>query len=82
MILSGFPAMLKWGLTLRARSRLHPMVSPERINLLNQAKQLFEDALRLQPRNAQLCGAYATSIIELEELQRKEMESKRNARFN
>lgn len=74
-------AMLNWGLTLRDRSRLRPMNSAERIDLLQQAKQLFQDALRLQPDDAQIRSALTTCSVELKELRgRKELQSKRSTR--
>lgn len=74
-------AMLNWGLALRDRSRLRPMSSPDRIDLLQQAKQLFQDALSLHPDDTQIRGAFATCSVELKELQeRKDLQSKRSPR--
>lgn len=65
-------AMLNWGLALRDRSRLRPIGSQDRIKLLQQAKQLLQDAMQLHPNDAQIRGAFATCSIELIEVQESE----------
>lgn len=44
----------------------------ERVKLLLQAKELFQDAVRLDPNNGQARGAVAAVVAEFQELQRFE----------
>ncbi|KAH6555802.1 hypothetical protein KP509_1Z226900 [Ceratopteris richardii] len=75
-------AMLNWGFALKERSRLRPANSTERISLLQQAKQLFMDALRLQPDDAKIQSAFVTCNLELKELnERQEISSKSEKSF-
>jgi hypothetical protein len=51
------------------RSRLREMGDKERVQLLLQAKELFQDAVRLDPDDGQARGAVAVCSAELKELQ-------------
>lgn len=62
-------ALLNWGLALRNRSRMRPMGSKERTKLLQQARQLFQDALRFNPNHAQAKTAIISCVAELTELE-------------
>lgn len=65
-------ALYNWGLAMKDRSRLRPMGDRERVKLLLQAKELFQDAVRLDPNNGQARGAVAAVVAEFQELQRFE----------
>ncbi|KAG0582633.1 hypothetical protein KC19_3G073800 [Ceratodon purpureus] len=67
-------ALLNWGLAMRDRSRLRPLGSKERQRIMAQAKEIFEEALRLDPNYGQARGAVAASIVELKGLQEYEQE--------
>lgn len=62
-------ALLNWGLALRNRSRMRPMQSKERTKLLQQARQLFQDALNFNPDHAQVKTAIISCVAELKELE-------------
>lgn len=62
-------ALLNWGLALRNRSRMRPMGSKERSKLLQQARQLFQDALNFNPDHAQAKTAIISCVAELKELE-------------
>ncbi|KAL0353138.1 UNVERIFIED_CONTAM: hypothetical protein Sangu_0895100 [Sesamum angustifolium] len=59
-------ALFRWGATLQHRSQLRPRHSREKIKLLQQARQLYEDALHMDSGNPQLQGALSSCISELE----------------
>ncbi|KAL0398648.1 UNVERIFIED_CONTAM: hypothetical protein Sradi_2208100 [Sesamum radiatum] len=59
-------ALFRWGATLQHRSRLRPRHSREKIKLLQQARQLYEDALHMDSGNPQLQDALSSCISELE----------------
>ncbi|KAG6540819.1 hypothetical protein Mapa_017797 [Marchantia paleacea] len=65
-------ALYNWGLAMRDRSRLRPMGDRERVKLLLQAKELFQDAVRLDPNKGQARGAVAAVVAEFQELRRFE----------
>lgn len=67
-------ALLNWGLAMRDRSRLRPLGSKERQRILAQAKEIFEEALRLDPNYGQARGAVAACIVELKGLREYEEE--------
>lgn len=54
---------------MRDRARLRDMGDKDRVQLLLQAKELFQDALRLDTSNGQARGALAVCSAELKELQ-------------
>ncbi|KAJ7541790.1 hypothetical protein O6H91_10G077000 [Diphasiastrum complanatum] len=62
-------ALLNWGLAMRDRSRLKPMGDKDRVKLLFQAKELFQDALKFDPHYGQARGAIAACNAELRGLQ-------------
>lgn len=62
---------------MRDRSRLRPMGSKERQKILAQAKEIFQEALRLDPNYGQARGAVAACIVELKGLQEYEKEPKK-----
>lgn len=62
-------ALLNWGLALRNRSHMRPMGSKERSKLLQQARQLFQDALSFNPQHAQAKTAIISCVAELKELE-------------
>lgn len=62
-------ALLNWGLALRNRSRMRPIGSKERTKLLQQARQLFQEALRFNPDHAQAKAAIVSCVAELKELE-------------
>lgn len=62
---------------MRDRSRLRPLGSRERQKILSQAKEIFQEALRLDPNYGQARGAVAACTVELKELQEYEEEPKR-----
>lgn len=57
---------------MRDRSRLRPMGSKERIKLIVQAREIFQEAVRLDPNYGQARGAVAACNVELRELQEYE----------
>lgn len=67
-------ALLNWGLAMRDRSRLRPLGSKDRRKIMAQAKEIFEEALRLDPNYGQARGAVAASTVELKRLQEYEEE--------
>lgn len=62
---------------MRDRSRLRPLGSRERQKILGQAKEIFQEALRLDPNYGQARGAVAACIVELKGLQEYEQEPKK-----
>ncbi|CAM6103979.1 unnamed protein product [Calypogeia fissa] len=62
-------ALLNWGLAMRDRARLREMGDKDRVQLLLQAKELFQDAVRLDPNNGQARGALAVCSAEMKELE-------------
>ncbi|GLJ13968.1 hypothetical protein SUGI_0223380 [Cryptomeria japonica] len=62
-------ALFSWGLALRNRSHMRTIGSKERIRLLQQARQLFEDALKFNPNHGQAKTAAVSCIDELKELE-------------
>lgn len=54
---------------MRDRSRLRPLGSKERQKIMAQAKEIFEEAVRLDPNYGQARGAVAACIVELKRLQ-------------
>lgn len=70
-------ALLNWGLALRDRSWLRPLGSDERIELLQQSRLKFQDALGFDPNYAQAKMAVDACTADLEELQEYGKESKR-----
>ncbi|KAL2643442.1 hypothetical protein R1flu_011029 [Riccia fluitans] len=65
-------ALYNWGLAMRDRARLRPMGDSDRVKLLLQAKELFQDSVRLDPNNGQARGAVTAAVTELQELKRFE----------
>lgn len=59
---------------MRDRSRLRPLGSKERQRILAQAKEIFQEALRLDPNYGQARGAVAACTVELKGLQEYEPE--------
>ncbi|CAL1362277.1 unnamed protein product [Linum trigynum] len=58
-------ALFRWGLVLQQRSRLRPANSKEKVKLLQQAKRLYEDALRMDSDNVQVREALSTCMSDL-----------------
>nr|XP_010940410.1 uncharacterized protein LOC105058999 [Elaeis guineensis] len=58
-------ALYRWGMALQNRSHLRPHNSKERMKLLQQAKSLFEDVLRVESDNKLVREALSSCISEL-----------------
>lgn len=73
-LFSGLPpaspsaALHNIGLAQRDRSRLRPLRSPERAQLLKEGRGYLRDALRWDPGNAELRAAVSACTVELEKL--------------
>ncbi|XP_051128632.1 uncharacterized protein LOC127249731 [Andrographis paniculata] len=59
-------ALFRWGAALQHRSRLRPGRSQEKVKLLHQARQLYEDALYMDTGNTELQKALSSCVSELE----------------
>ncbi|CAM8996284.1 unnamed protein product [Rhodiola kirilowii] len=59
-------ALYRWGAALQQRSRLRPGTSKEKVKLLQQAKQLYEDALDMDSSNTQAREALLRCSSELD----------------
>ncbi|KAL3696926.1 hypothetical protein R1sor_011002 [Riccia sorocarpa] len=74
-------ALYNWGLAMRDRARLRPMGDRDRVKLLLQAKELFQDSVRLDPNNGQARAAVTAAVAELQELKRfEEMQNEQESR--
>ncbi|KAK3005383.1 hypothetical protein RJ639_016787 [Escallonia herrerae] len=61
----GFAALFRWGVALQQRSRLRAKNGKEKVQLLQQAKRLYEDALNMDSTNSQVREALSTCMSEL-----------------
>ncbi|KAM0942269.1 putative tetratricopeptide-like helical domain superfamily [Dioscorea sansibarensis] len=58
-------ALFRWGIALQHRSHLRSYNTKEKMNLLQQAKSLFEDVLSVESNNHQVREALKSCISEL-----------------
>lgn len=65
---------------MRDRSRLRPLGSQERQRILGQAKEIFQEALRLDPNYGQARGAVAACVVEMKGLQEYEEDEPKKPR--
>ncbi|KAL1537489.1 hypothetical protein AAHA92_29997 [Salvia divinorum] len=59
-------ALFRWGAALQHRAQLRPSRSREKVKLLQQARQLYEDALQMDSRNPRLRQALSSCTSELD----------------
>ncbi|KAG6392233.1 hypothetical protein SASPL_146446 [Salvia splendens] len=59
-------ALFRWGAALQHRAQLRPSRSREKVKLLQQARQLYEDALQMDSRNPRLRQALSSCASELD----------------
>ncbi|KAK2976769.1 hypothetical protein RJ640_030119 [Escallonia rubra] len=58
-------ALFRWGVALQQRSRLRAKHGKEKVQLLQQARRLYEDALNMDSNNPQVREALSTCLSEL-----------------
>ncbi|XP_057764593.1 uncharacterized protein LOC130985569 isoform X2 [Salvia miltiorrhiza] len=59
-------ALFRWGAALQHRAQLRPSRSREKVKLLQQARQLYKDALQMDSRNPRLRQALSSCTSELD----------------